>query len=132
MTIRSWHKTSGQEMSLSDEQMIAQAMGGRGGMSRADATALVAAHRRRTQPCPHLEQATGDVELIQCTTCQGNVRVKYPVHNCDVHGKCLPIYKGSEPSAAKCCATCEDNPANQSSATPPPTSPQTTPPESPQ
>jgi hypothetical protein len=52
--------------------------------------------------CAHLGEATGANELIQCHTCQGNVRLKFPTHNCAVHSECLPTYTGSDAKRMAC------------------------------
>jgi hypothetical protein len=44
--------------------------------------------------CKHLGDDTGEVKLIRCPTCTGNVRKKYPIFACAVHGECLPTYDG--------------------------------------
>lgn len=53
------------------------------------------------QICSHLGKPTGEIELIQCRTCQGNVRLKFPVHECKVFGKCLPG-AGNHPDIQVC------------------------------
>jgi hypothetical protein len=45
--------------------------------------------------CAYLDVANGKHELIPCDTCQGNVRLKFPIHNCAVHSECLPTYNGA-------------------------------------
>jgi hypothetical protein len=44
--------------------------------------------------CRHLGEATGGVERIKCETCNGNVRLKFPIHACAVHKICLPTCTG--------------------------------------
>jgi hypothetical protein len=56
--------------------------------------------RAMEPPCIHLGEQTR-VELIRCATCNGNVRIKFPVHACAVFGECLPTYTG-EHQLAKC------------------------------
>lgn len=57
-------------------------------------------------PCVHLGDET-DVILIRCQTCRGRVRQKFPVHECEVHGRCLPTYRG-EKQEIRQCSGCED------------------------
>jgi hypothetical protein len=52
--------------------------------------------------CVHLGAATGEVEAIKCDTCNGNVRIKFAVHECAVHGNCLPTYRGDDGKAMAC------------------------------
>jgi hypothetical protein len=52
--------------------------------------------------CVHLGAATGDVEAIKCDTCNGNVRIKFAVHECAVNGMCLPAYNGSKSKSLGC------------------------------
>ena len=47
-------------------------------------------------PCLHQSDPTGENSLIRCTTCKGNVRLKFPIHACEVHGHCLPTYTGDK------------------------------------
>lgn len=62
-------------------------------------------------PCIHLGEQIRE-ELIKCKTCRGNVRVKFPVYQCDVFGECLSTYRG-EHELAKCdgCEKRESTPA---------------------
>lgn len=46
--------------------------------------------------CKYLGNVLGE-ELIQCNSCYGNVRLKYPINSCDLHNTCLPTYVSSEP-----------------------------------
>jgi len=64
----------------------------------------------RLEECPHLLEATGESEIVHCETCHGNVRIKYAVSGCALHGRCLPTYRGHEPTAARPCNTCQQNP----------------------
>lgn len=57
-------------------------------------------------PCVHLGAPTGDVALIPCTTCRGNVRKKFAVHGCGVHGVCLPTFSGEAASLPMTCRKC--------------------------
>lgn len=56
--------------------------------------------------CVHLGAATGDVELVQCRTCRGNVRQKLPLTACAVHGICLPSAAADATTEAMACARC--------------------------
>jgi hypothetical protein len=48
--------------------------------------------RAETVPrCRHLGDETGDIYLLKCETCKGNVRKKHPVHICAIWETCLPI-----------------------------------------
>ncbi len=62
--------------------------------------------------CPHLGAPTGEVELIQCQTCRGNVRQKFVVSTCALFGECLPAYYGSQSTRHKChgCKRVADSP----------------------
>lgn len=42
-------------------------------------------------PCVHLTP-TADVALIECESCQGRVRIKYPANDCAIYGRCLPTF----------------------------------------
>jgi len=62
----------------------------------------------------HLLDATGDVALVPCETCQGNVRKKHAVHVCALHGECLPTAPAAATGVLPMkCALCGHNPANQ-------------------
>jgi hypothetical protein len=58
-------------------------------------------------PCKHLGDATGENELIPCETCQGNVRVKFPIYACAIHQLCLPTYTGT--AEHQTCHNCRSN-----------------------
>lgn len=47
-------------------------------------------------PCRRQQEPTGENALIRCTTCQGNVRLKFPIHGCEKHVHCLPTYTGDK------------------------------------
>jgi hypothetical protein len=75
--------------------------------------------------CPHLgSPIEGDVItlLSLCRTCTGNVRKKLTalVHECELHGRCLPAYSEAmgrdirSGEWAKPCTLCPQNPANAS------------------
>src|SRR5688572_14366500 len=68
--------------------------------------------RRCHRECPHLLAPTGEIELIQCKTCSGRVRNKYPVSGCALFAKCLPTYRAAEPTEVRVCRSCPENPAN--------------------
>ncbi len=61
-----------------------------------------------TANCLHLGEETGAVELIRCETCNGNVRLKFPVHACAVNGLCLPTFAGNGESKLG-CRQCRDD-----------------------
>jgi hypothetical protein len=46
--------------------------------------------------------------LILCESCQGRVRIKYPVRACEIHNFCLPTFQGAPQSGFKQCHGCED------------------------
>src|SRR4051794_19593620 len=50
--------------------------------------------RECTGRCDHLGDEVGRV-LVQCQTCSGNVRIKYPVHECGLFLLCIPNYSGA-------------------------------------
>lgn len=56
--------------------------------------------RKPKSVCRHLGPELR-IELIQCQTCRGRVRQKFPVHACEVFGECLPTFTG-ETEIAKC------------------------------
>lgn len=49
---------------------------------------------RVTPACRFLGPATNEIALIKCESCQGNVRKKFPIHECAIFGRCLPTYSG--------------------------------------
>lgn len=62
-------------------------------------------------PCLHRGEQTR-VELVECKTCRGRVRVKHPVHQCDIYHECLPTYRGEPIEGLAKCANCENYQAN--------------------
>lgn len=46
------------------------------------------------QRCKHQSDKQIDTALIKCETCQGNVRLKFQIHECAIFGKCLPTFSG--------------------------------------
>jgi len=66
------------------------------------------------QECPHLLDTTGEVAMIQCASCAGNVRQKFPIHGCAIasHPLCLPTFRGEPQESLQQCYGCPDNPAN--------------------
>jgi hypothetical protein len=56
--------------------------------------------------CTLFGDATGSFALVQCETCQGNVRLKYPTHVCRKFGECLPQIAHENNSGVKGCLDC--------------------------
>lgn len=77
--------------------------------AKANATAKSTTDAVRS--CVHLGSPTTEIALIQCTTCQGNVRKKFPVHECAVFGKCLPKYSGENEAGHGCVGCARREPA---------------------
>lgn len=57
--------------------------------------------------CVHLGVRI-DTILVRCTSCAGNVRLKTPVFNCAIHGRCLPTYEGEPERGYAACHGCRD------------------------
>lgn len=80
-------------------------------------------------PCQLLGDPTGEVALVKCVGCCGNVRKKYEVYRCVEFGACLPSHGGVVKATCgkeyQGCAGCDRNPATPSipSTSPPPTPP---------
>jgi hypothetical protein len=64
-------------------------------------------------PCRHLGDGTGDVALIECTSCKGRVRIKYPLHVCAAFDECLPTLSGTAEGYHACRGCAEFAPAHE-------------------
>ena len=54
-------------------------------------------------PCIFLGAATGDVKLVKCNTCRGNVRKKYPIFHC-----LCPSHAAEPTTTLADCRRCRD------------------------
>jgi hypothetical protein len=57
---------------------------------------------RTRKQCLYLGEPTGETVILPCTTCRGNVRIKYQVSACAVHQLCLPTYTGKNTNTMTC------------------------------
>lgn len=64
--------------------------------------------RKAGGPCRYLGDAiAGSFILITCETCQGNVRMKHPVHECAIRGRCAPTAADPDGKLMH-CSNCPD------------------------
>lgn len=82
--------------------------------------APVRACEKPAEPCPHFLGSTGESVLVFGCGCASDKKNGAPISvcGCELHGRCVEFNRGTHLSdeTVKRCATCDDNPANRSSA----------------